>query len=445
MLVEALQDSDTGVAGEAEKGLAAQVAARPGSFAALLNGASPAGQALQGMLGSSSATQRMRAFALLTATAASSSSNTEQMKQSGVVTQLLEQLNPADPLACLVALQLLQELVINVGGSAARLMQQLLLPSLLQLLDDPSTAPGAFPIAARLVAAAALEAAGGLRSNGAAAMEVDGAAHSNGNGVAVEGQPGDAAGALLAKMQEVLDDRGSASADMEVVALDAACQLALPSSTSAALLASRGSPLLLQGICSRALGRTASPAVRLAALHALASVAGVERAGEAADRSAALLPAAGEHALRLAVFGAVAGAAGGAGAARSPAEAVHGLLQQPFDDTRSGVYRCCSALVLRPWFAADVCNNSALLARLCRTDSESGQQACEWRHSTVMALWATVQYVLALPDDAGEARHKQQLPPAVQQQLVTAVRGGAYGVSGGRGTQQSHLVATVPR
>jgi hypothetical protein len=62
-----------------------------------------------------------------------------------------------------------------------------------------------------------------------------------------------------------------------------------------------------------------------------------------------------------------------------------------------------------------------------------------------MALWATVQYVLTLPDDAGEARYKQQLPPAVQQQLLAAVRGGPYGVSGGRGTQQSHFVASVPR
>jgi hypothetical protein len=89
----------------------------------------------------------------------------------------------------------------------------------------------------------------------------------------------------------------------------------------------------------RALGRTASPPVRVAALHALASIAGVERAGEARDRSAALLPAASEDALRVAVFEAVAGAAGGVGAARSPAEAVHNLLQQPFDDTRAGVYR----------------------------------------------------------------------------------------------------------
>jgi hypothetical protein len=126
---------------------------------------------------------------------------------AGVVTQLLAQLDPSDPLACLVALQLLQELVVYIGGSAARLMQQLLLPSLLQLLDDPNTAPGAFPIAARLVAAAAQEAAGGASSNGAAAMEVDGAVYSNGNGVVAGGQQGDAAGALLAKMQEALDDR----------------------------------------------------------------------------------------------------------------------------------------------------------------------------------------------------------------------------------------------
>lgn len=120
---------------------------------------------------------------------------------AGVVTQLLQQLDPRDPLACLVALQLLQELVIHIGGSAARLMQQLLLPSLLQLLDDPNAAAGAFPIAARLVAAAAEEAAG----SGAAAMDVDGvAAYSNGNGTAGHG---DTSQALLAKMQEVLDDR----------------------------------------------------------------------------------------------------------------------------------------------------------------------------------------------------------------------------------------------
>jgi hypothetical protein len=78
-----LQDTDTGVAGEAEKALVAHIAAKPSAFAALLNGTSPAGHSIKEMLDSSSATQRMRAFALLTAAAAGSSSNAEQLKQSG--------------------------------------------------------------------------------------------------------------------------------------------------------------------------------------------------------------------------------------------------------------------------------------------------------------------------------------------------------------------------
>lgn len=121
--------------------------------------------------------------------------------------------------------------------------------------------------------------------------------------------------------------------------LDAAHHLALPSAASAALLASPAAGCTLTAIASKALGRTASPEVRLAALHALASVAGLERAGEARDRSAALMAAGPEDALRQAVFAAVSGQAGGAGAARTPAEAVWQLLQQPFDETRTGVYR----------------------------------------------------------------------------------------------------------
>lgn len=64
-----------------------------------------------------------------------------------------------------------------------------------------------------------------------------------------------------------------------------------------------------------------------------------------------------------------------------------------------------------------------------------------------MALWATLQYVAGLPDDAAEARYKGQLSGAVQQQLAAAVRAGPYGAggSGSRTTQQSHFVATQPR
>ena len=121
--------------------------------------------------------------------------------------------------------------------------------------------------------------------------------------------------------------------------LDAAHQLSLPSPAAAALLASPAAAGALSAICSRALGRTSSPDVRLAALHALASIAGLERAGEARDRTAALMTRGAEDVLRQAVFGAVSGQAGGAGGAWTPAEAVWQLLQQPFDETRTGVYR----------------------------------------------------------------------------------------------------------
>jgi hypothetical protein len=204
--------------------------------------------------------------------------------------------------------------VTHLGGGAAQLMQGVLLPALLPLLDDPSTAAGAFPIAAQLVAAAASSSSDG------SAMEVDQATTNgpgpevlaDGNGLchavaAGGGAPGGAAAALLSKMAAALDDGGSAGPDEELVALDAAHHLALPSADSAALLAAPAAGALLPALCTKALGRAGSPEVRIAALHALASLAGLERAGEARDRSAALLPAPAEEALRQGVYGAVAG------------------------------------------------------------------------------------------------------------------------------------------
>jgi len=144
---------------------------------------------------------------------------------------------------------------------------------------------------------------------------------------------------ILLGMRNCCSSRGSAGVDEELVVLDAAHHLALPSPASAALLTTPAAAHTLSAISSRAIGRTSSPEVRLAALHALASVAGLERAGEARDRTAALMSRSAEDALRQAVFAAVSGSAGGAGGARTPAEAVWQLLQQPFDETRSGVYR----------------------------------------------------------------------------------------------------------
>lgn len=79
----ALQDSDTGIAAEAEKALVAHTAAVPGIFQSYITGSSPAGARLLQLAEDGSSTERMRVFALLTAAAATSRSNVEQLKHSG--------------------------------------------------------------------------------------------------------------------------------------------------------------------------------------------------------------------------------------------------------------------------------------------------------------------------------------------------------------------------
>eukprot|EP00878_Enallax_costatus_P036633 GHUV01041159.1.p2 GENE.GHUV01041159.1~~GHUV01041159.1.p2 ORF type:complete len:108 (+),score=50.99 GHUV01041159.1:672-995(+) len=78
-----VQDSDTGVAGEAERALIAHAAEHPPAFQGLITGSSPAGADLLQLADEGSSTQHMRVFALLTAAAADNSSNVEQLKHSG--------------------------------------------------------------------------------------------------------------------------------------------------------------------------------------------------------------------------------------------------------------------------------------------------------------------------------------------------------------------------
>lgn len=79
----ALADADVAVACTAERALVQLYGAQPAAFAALLAGSCPAAGQLQALADSSNATQRMRAFALLTAAAGAGHANAEQLKQSG--------------------------------------------------------------------------------------------------------------------------------------------------------------------------------------------------------------------------------------------------------------------------------------------------------------------------------------------------------------------------
>ncbi len=112
------------------------------------------------------------------------------LRPAGMTRQLLRELDdPSDILACLAALNLVQELAQQRSAGMARLLCDLLLPRLLQLLQQPLLAAGTLPIAAQLLAAA-LEA-------GPADME--GARPANGHGG--EGHP------LLAAIGQALDER----------------------------------------------------------------------------------------------------------------------------------------------------------------------------------------------------------------------------------------------
>jgi hypothetical protein len=136
----------------------------------------------------------------------------------GLASRLSSELDPADPLSCLAALQLLQQLAEAAGPAAARLLWDLLLPKLQPLLQDRDTAPGALPVAARLLgqaaAAAAASAAVGASGAGFGAVPAANGGSSNGNGVAsgMDIDEAEAAGAaqLLHHLVSLLDDRWDA-------------------------------------------------------------------------------------------------------------------------------------------------------------------------------------------------------------------------------------------
>jgi hypothetical protein len=164
-------------------------------------------------------------------------------------------------------------------------------------------------------------------------------------------------------------------------------------------------------ISKRALGRAPQAEVRLAALHALASIAGAERAGDSKRRDDAVLGGAAEDTLRSAVYSAAAFAPGGRGSsclrsparaprcrpapppavpladptacalgppagAQLPAEVVASLLEQPFADSRRATYRLALALAFRPWFAAHLLSCQGLAERLLDPSSETGERRC---------------------------------------------------------------------
>ncbi|GLI63334.1 hypothetical protein VaNZ11_006252 [Volvox africanus] len=346
------------------------------------------------------------------------------LRSSGLLQPLLDQLaDPADALACLAALQLLEGLLGGGGGDGmAATLAGIALPQLLALVSDPNLTDAALPLVAAILhrilpealpTATLAAALGG--GNGAAANNVPATAAAAAAGL----QPILAAApALLTAVRAVLDDRGNASVAAEACGLDALGTLG--QSTVGAQLVLSDEPLT-QALCERALGRSPHSEVRMAALHAVASVAGLERAGAERSREAALLLPQCEEGLRQGMYGACG--------LRRPGEVLAGMLQQPFLELKLAAYRCIAALSLRSWFAVELVTTPDLYDRITDTTTESGAAACSWRHAAAASLWSTVSSAAAAANNDAAFISTLAAPTTVER-VRAVVRAGPYGAEG---------------
>lgn len=433
LLLRALADEDVGVASDAEAALR-QLSAPPlERLAPLLSPGTPGGAALRALAGSADPVLRMRSLTLLVALAAASPAAAQAVRQSGLLEPLLQELqDPDDLLSCMAALQLVRDAAEQCDTGMALALQEAVAPRLGTLLQHPEPVlqSGALRAAASLLAAS-LEAGVGPMAVDDAGAEAAGNGIGPGGAAALPASAAAAAQPLLAALKTVLDVGGAQefAPELEEAALDAVGILGLQR-LGAEVLLSDGTAVA-NDVAYKALGRSPSPAQRLAALHTLATLAGAERSG----RSGKLLAPAAEDALRVAVFE----GAGAAWAGASPADVLRQQLDQPFLEQRVAVYRCLAALAARDWMAGQVCSHTALLAFLCDPQSEASKQGCEWRHACVQQLAATISDVLGGGLGAGGPHHA--VLAAAAQRVQAAERGGPYGAAAG--PQEQH-VATVP-
>ncbi|KAF5830082.1 hypothetical protein DUNSADRAFT_15043 [Dunaliella salina] len=162
-----------------------------------------------------------------------------------------------------------------------------------------------------------------------------------------------------------------------------------------------------------------TPALRLAALHAAANLAGLERVHETGDRRAALLAPVAETLIGDATYMACTSAV-----TPSPAEGLLSLLEPPFPEQRAAVYRFIAAMALRSWFAAEVVRHSTLLSLLTSPGSESRGvsgaampteadhiNTTAWRYAAVESLWLTAEAIQQPRTSNGPAPPLTDLPP----------------------------------
>lgn len=285
---------------------------------------------------------------------------------------------------------------------------------------------------------------------------------------------GGLAAALLASIERSLDEEVAVGRDGQVAAADDADEEAsatsedeasllalaeLASTAGGAALVAAASPDALNDAARIALGGRGGASCRLAALHALASVAGVERMrrerrrGEGRGQqpvpppspsqpAGVLLPGAGESVLASALHrGASSAAAARAGGSPSPATPAGALLSLvllgTLPDEKAAALRLALALAARPWGAAEVAMHSGLLGRLVDVSADAATPAAEWRHAVCVALSEALERVFCAAAGENRAPSSSSLGPtqlsalaAARPAIEAAVRAGPHGIGG---------------
>jgi hypothetical protein len=252
---------------------------------------------------------------------------------------------------------------------------------------------------------------------------------------------------LLAALAAAAEDEDNEVAEAAMVAAGTLGECAAGAAAMVAAAAAGGTSLLAS-VVEAALG-AAGPS-RVAALHALASIAGAGVDSGRRPPSSKGTPAfphdpvgvtagggdgaAAESAIRAAVYD-VAASRG-----HTPAERVFGLVQRGGDsflELRVAAYRLVASLGRRGWFAAEVAAYDALFAKILDAGGENSPPGCKWRHEAALGLLAAAE----APRTSGM---EMAVSDAHAARLRGAVAGGVYG-GGGKAPPAIPIVATVPR
>ncbi|DBA70859.1 TPA: hypothetical protein ACH3X2_011627 [Trebouxia sp. C0005] len=411
-LVEALTDKDTGVGCEAAAALQQYGSTQQG-FQDLIS-PQGAGQQLSAVLACSNPVVRMRAIALVIGLGGQSENSVKALQQSGLLQPLVKELtNVQDPLTCLSALSLLKEQVEQASSSRLQsLLANFFLPHLEQLLRqaDSIVKPMAMQVAAALSAVAVKASTTSTQEGSKSSMP---------------------ACMVISSIKQVLDVNGrdDFSVAEEQAALDALSELGMQQGGAQAILLHPCQ--VIQDVTNKALGRAPSSDVTLAAVHALATIAG-------AERSAAVVSSAAEEALKAAVYDGAACSSHQGG----PAHVLLAYLEQPFTDLRIAAYRLATALGLRAWGAGEMCLHPGLLHHLCNPKTETSRQGCQFRYACLQALAATTRSVLSASDTASDVTAREILTASAPT-IQLGVSQGVYGSGQGRAAIMEHQVATM--